>query len=290
MAKSLEQTATGILLILAKTRANPDVPDEIDGPALKEITGLAINDINDAFWLLKNSGYVDSVQYLETRDFNFTSVWITSLGRYEAERVSGIQAGSTKAAAGTCAAPAPNIYIPPSPVGSPYGFTDEDWEFIARQKSNNAQLVVVMGYQFQSSHYDPTVLQENVRRMFQRAVDRYNAAPGALVAELSFRPLSAGYGEHLFNEIARDIIASDIAVFDTSDLNPNVMVELGVALTWGVRVLPIRLYSQPLPPSDISGQTWADYKDSAAEFSDADHPEKLVRMIERAIRKKGRHS
>ena len=145
-----------------------------------------------------------------------------------------------------------------------------------------------MGYQFDSKHYDATLLRENVRTMFQTAVDQYNKLPGSLGAVLDFRPLAAGYGEHLFNEIARDIIASDIAVFDTSDLNPNVMVELGVALTWGIRVLPIKLASQQRPPSDMSGQTWADYEDSAQKFLDGEHNEKLVRMVERAMRKKGR--
>ena len=124
--------------------------------------------------------------------------------------------------------------------------------------------------------------------MFERAVTKYNAQPGALSAILDFRALGAGYGEHLFNEIARDIISSDIAVFETSDLNPNVMLELGVALTWGVRVLPIKLHTQPKPPSDVSGQTWADYSESAASFADPEHEDKLVRMVERAMRKKGR--
>jgi hypothetical protein len=289
MTKSLEQTATDILLLLAKVRENPDVADKIDGPTLQKITGLSVNDINDAFWLLKNSGYVDSVQYLETRGYNFTEVWITSLGRYEAERVSGFLSEPIRVTTDSPSTQVQSISIPPAPVGSPYGFTDEDWEFISRQKNNDGQLVVVMGFQFESVHYEPKLLQANVKEMFETAVAKYNAAPGALKAQLSFRPLAAGYGEHLFNEIARDIIASDIAVFDTSDLNPNVMLELGVALTWGVRVLPIRLHSQPPPPSDISGQTWAQYKDNAAEFLDSDHPAKLVRMVERAIRKKGRH-
>lgn len=100
--------------------------------------------------------------------------------------------------------------------------------------------------------------------------------------------MAAGYGEHLFNEIARDIISADIAVFETSDLNPNVMLEMGVALTWGIRVLPIKDEGCPRPPSDISGQTWADYRNSAAEFIDSEHHRKLIRMVERAARKKGR--
>ena len=85
--------------------------------------------------------------------------------------------------------------------------------------------------------------------MFERAVEEYNTLPGAPPTTLNFCPLAAGYGEHLFNEIARDVISADIAVFDTSDLNPNVMLEMGVALTWGVRVLPIKAEGCPKPPS-----------------------------------------
>jgi hypothetical protein len=105
---------------------------------------------------------------------------------------------------------------------------------------------------------------------------------------LKFKVLGAGYGEHLFNEIARDIISADIAVFDASDLNPNVMLEMGVALTWGVRVLPIKAAGRPSPPSDISGQTWAEFEASAAKFLDGDHQSKVARMVQRAVRKKGK--
>ena len=107
---------------------------------------------------------------------------------------------------------------------------------------------------------------------------------------MEFKPLAAGYGEHLFNEIARDIISADIAVFEAPDLNSNVMVEMGVALTWGVRVLPIKAAGRPKPPSDVSGHTWADYEDSASRFCDPDHQSKVVHMIQRAIRKKGKSS
>lgn len=62
-----------------------------------------------------------------------------------------------------------------------------------------------------------------------------------------------------------------------------------MALTWGIRVLPIKNEKCPKPPSDISGQTWADYRDSAREFTDETHFEKLVAMVERATRKKISH-
>jgi hypothetical protein len=103
---------------------------------------------------------------------------------------------------------------------------------------------------------------------------------------LEFKPLAAGYGEHLFNQITRDIIAADIAVFETSDMNPNVMIEMGVALTWGCRVLPIKKVGRSKPPSDISGQTWADYQNDGTGFTNPNHDDDILGMVERAIKKK----
>ncbi|MCK4394011.1 hypothetical protein KAX17_14005 [Candidatus Bipolaricaulota bacterium] len=148
-------------------------------------------------------------------------------------------------------------------------------------------LYAVLGYQFDSEYFDGALLCSNVKGMLDRAVKTYNSKPDTAQRTLKFRALSAGYGEHLFNEIARDIIGSCIAVFETSDMNPNVMLEMGVALTWGVKVLPIKLQGRPEPPSDISGQTWADYTDNAASFPDPEHERKLVRMIELAVQEKG---
>ena len=292
MPKPLQEIATDVLMLLAKMRSTSNTRGEVDGPTLAQITSLSSNDLNDAISLLQRSGYVEWRQYLGTGPYEFGHVWITPVGRYEAERVSSVIAEPLEIRAGSdpkASAQPSGISLPPTPIGSPYGFNDEDWEFIAQQKDRANELTVVMGYQFKSTHYDSAALRDNVRTMFHAAVDRYNGIPGSLGAVLDFRPLAAGYGEHLFNEIARDIIASDIAVFDTSDLNPNVMVELGVALTWGIRVLPIKLHSQPSPPSDISGQTWANYENSALTFLDLEHGDKLLRMVERAMRKKGRH-
>jgi hypothetical protein len=211
-------------------------------------------------------------------------------GRYEHERTSSIIGDRLDVRPRDVAntSEATTIALLPTLISSPYGFTDADWEFIADRKDRSTELLVVMGYQFRSGHYDSAALKTNIESMFTRAMERYNAMPTAVLTNLQFRALAAGYGENLFNEIARDIIAADIAVFETSDLNPNVMVEIGVALTWGVRVLPIKKARTPKPPSDISGQTWADYEDNAARFVDSEHYEKLARMVERAVRKKAR--
>ena len=61
---------------------------------------------------------------------------------------------------------------------------------------------------------------------------------------------------------------------------------MGVALTWGVRVIPIKVEGRPIPPSDISGQTWVDYRDSFSETIDPELDGKVVAMVDRALRKK----
>jgi hypothetical protein len=171
------------------------------------------------------------------------------------------------------------------PVGSPYGFNEHDWRTVEEQRRRRGVVFVVLGFQFKSKHYSAEALVRNVKAMFEQAVDSCNASD-ALKFKLDFRPLAAGYGEHLFNEIARDILSADIAVFETSDLNANVSLEMGVALTWGVSVLPIKAEGCPKPPSDISGQTWADYLNSAQDFVDPEHASKMLEMVRRACRKR----
>jgi hypothetical protein len=115
--------------------------------------------------------------------------------------------------------------------------------------------------------------------MFLSSIEGYkNNNPDSPRVVLDFKLLSAGYGNHLFNEIARDIISADIGVFEASDLNANVMIEIEVALTWEIRVLPVRDKNAPKPPSDISGLTWAEYTNNGLEFL-PDHARKLTSII-----------
>ena len=290
----IDQDATALLRLLAEAPRD----QYVDRNDVGARSGLTPERINDAVALLVDSGYAEWSQTFGTAPYDFNAVAITSRGRYENQRLATlpeepVQATGrivdAEAAAGGGGALVA-VALPPSPIGSPYGFTDEDWETVSERKYQTQTLWAVLGHQFTSQHFDTNRLRDNVESMMRDAVATYNAGSRGAPLALEFRALSAGYGEHLFNEIARDIIASDIAIFETSDLNPNVMLEMGVALTWGVRVLPIKLEGQPRPPSDVSGQTWVDYRDSAATFVDPEHQRKLARMIERAIRKKGRRT
>ena len=241
-------------------------------------TGLDPGRLSDAVRILEDSGYAQAIRTLGNAPFDFNGAWITAAGRLELERAS--------AAAQESKGPTSELSFRPTPqpVGSPYGFKPEDWEHIDLERGA-AKLIVVFGHQFESEYYDSTELEAHLREDFSRALAAaQEELPTGLV--LDFVPLRAGYGEHLFNHIARSIIASDIAVFETSDLNPNVMIEMGVALTWGIRGHPIRHLDAPEPPTDISGQTWARYKDNGTIWEQDDHFEKLVAMTKLAARKK----
>ena len=240
-------------------------------------TGLSVGELNDAVKILEDNGYVDVIRTMGTAPYDFRHVTITAAGRYQLERA--IKEAEQESSDG-----GPAVRRTPVPVGSPYGFTEEDWEYIDLE-SNSDKVIVTFGHQFESEYYDRTKLTAQLQMDFELAlVTAKNDFPSDLT--LDFVPLEAGYGEHLFNQIARSIIASDIAVFETSDRNPNVMIEMGVALTWGVRVHPIRHMDALTPPSDISGQTWARYTHDGTTWEDDTHDAKVAAMVKQVLRRK----
>jgi hypothetical protein len=286
MPTDIEKDAYRVLEFAVKRQdearaAGVDQVDEyFGGQDIEDATLLPSDRINDAVALLRQNGFIEGFDTFGVHPFDFGTIHATAFGRFELQRLA--TATEKTPQPGT-----PTLDRLPVPIGSPFGFTDIDWEHVSTERGKTDQLSVVLGYQFESAHYDSELLRENLRGHFQAALDQYIATAGTDVElALVFEPLSAGLGEHLFNEIVRAIISSDVAVFETSDLNPNVMIEMGVALTWGTRVLPIKKHGCARPPSDISGQTWADYIESAARFAGDDFPAKVMALIERAHRKK----
>jgi hypothetical protein len=297
MPTELELNQDLILKFLHELTNKKGSADYVSAEDIQKATGLEPLQINHAVELLKANGFVQWLQTMGTAPYSFAFVMLTARGEYEFQRKQfALEAAKvvTKEEPKRDETPSIQEMIaalferkPPSPIGSPYGFTDKDWETVSAWKANKNVLYVVFGCKFNSEYCDYTELGKNIGNMFGQAVNGYNQENAGADIKLKFEPLHAGYGEHLFNEIARDIISSDIAVFETSDLAPNVFIEIGVALTWGSRVFLIKNENRPVPPSDISGQTYADYRDNGKIFIDAQHLEKLYRMVERAIRKKG---
>lgn len=258
--------------------------EQFDNNRLQEMTQFETQELNDAVEYLESIGAIELIKTLGTDPFRFATVILQSRGRYLYHEIKDEVTKETE--------PSKNSILPErpfNPIGSPYGFTEDDWDNVSLQKEDDETLYVVLGKQFESDNYDSNELDTNIKAHFHDAVQLYNQIHNNNKINFNFKALSAGFGEHLFNDIARSIIGSDIAVFETSDLNPNVMLEMGVALTWGIRVLPIKNNGCPSPPSDVSGQTWIEYNNSGSEILYDKFDRKLVKMIERVMGKKGRY-
>ncbi len=279
----IEQDALYILKILVEKGTK-----RASGKMIKEETDFDAETINDAINYLEDLNAVDVLRGMGTSPYNFFNIGVTSRGRYLYHEIFSDQQGSiidenpTNEEKLTKSLPE----RPLNPVGSPYGFTDEDWESVALKKQDKNHLNVVFGLQYKSKYYDTNQIIEIIKAHFKVSITNFNTKNDDMDVELNFEKLSAGLGEHVFNNIAGKIIASDIAIFEVSDHNPNVMIELGVALTWGIRVLPLREINSPNLPSDISGQTWTAYENSGLKIDDNNFQEKLDVIVDRAIRKK----
>ncbi len=252
--------------------------EQYDGKLLKNLTELEPHELNDAINHLESIGAIEVIKYFGTTPYTFGVVLILTRGKYLYHELQKKHEEKKI------------ITLPErafNPVGSPYGFTPIDWEMVSLQKEDKNTIYVVLGMQFKSKVYNTDKLVDNISKLFKKVIETYNKKKLNEHIKLNFEQLSAGYGEHLFNEIARNIIGADIAIFETSDLNPNVMIEMGVALTWGVRVLPIINEGYKRPPSDISGQTWIEYEESGSVMLDMNFEKKLLKMIERSISVKG---
>lgn len=260
ISRTVEANAFYVLETLVSEQKDEVGRVTVHGTRLAELTALTPSEINDAVNILEESGMVKSLKAIGTRPYTFYTVALTSRGRYEYERRQSMPQNTETVEQ--------RIAISPVPVGSPYGFTDEDWELVTTRKNDHTKIYIVFGFQFESSYYNRNSLVENIEFMFADALHEYKKNDrSASDVEIEFKTLAAGYGGHLFNQIACDIISSDIVVFDISDRNTNVMIELGVALTWGTRVLLIRDYRSPKDIStDISGQTWAEYSNDGINF------------------------
>lgn len=298
MALEIEKNQELILKYLHDLANKNGKVHYISAQEIQKDLGLEPLKINQAVELLKSKGLVEWIRFMGTAPFAFGFIELTSRGEYEFQRKQSILKATTltgheepkinSVTTDQLIQELANLSLrkPPIPIGSPYGFSEQDWETVSLCKAKRDVLYVVFGCKFNSAHCNYAELAINTKDMFEQAVNRYNTEKTANI-KLKFEALHAGYGEHLFNQIARDIISSDIAVFETSDMAPNIFIEIGVALTWGSRVFLIKNENCPAPPSDISGQTYADYKENGKIFKDAEHIEKLYRMVERAIQKKG---
>ena len=177
----IDRDMTAILRVLADAQRD----EYTSGRDLSTRTELDPDRINDAVTLLVQAGYVEWNQSLGTAPYDFGDAAITSRGRYEHQRLLSQlpQDGSLSVVTDV---PQPQLnsenvaaegapILPPVPIGSPYGFTDEDWETVSDHKGGEGLLYTVFGHQFESEFFDTERLRTNVESMMRAAVQRYNS-------------------------------------------------------------------------------------------------------------------
>lgn len=155
MSVSVQKNATRVLRALYENQGDINAQD------LSALTGLSPGEVNDAVTILEQDGNVKALKWLGTAPYIFGQAAITARGKvaWEGEAVK------------TASADVSAISSSPIPVGSPYGFTDKDWEYLKEEKSKSNVLKAVLGYQFKSAHYVPDELIGNLKAMFQTSVN-----------------------------------------------------------------------------------------------------------------------
>jgi hypothetical protein len=127
----IEQNALYILKILVEN----DIK-RTSGKIIKEETDFDSESINDAIDYLEDLNAIDVLRAMGTTPYNFYNIKVTSRGRYLYHEIFSDQSGSIigKMPANEEKLTKSLPERPLNPVGSPYGFTDEDWESVALKK------------------------------------------------------------------------------------------------------------------------------------------------------------
>ena len=122
---------------------------------------------------------------------------------------------------------------------------------------NRDPYTIFLGYQFKSDYYSAASLQNTLVSATQIVTEDYKERG------LSLQPDQVGHreGEHITCEICEKIQRAVFCVFEISNLNPNVMLELGMALGIGRKYALLRHTDSKDPSSDMGGLKYISYSD-----------------------------
>lgn len=128
----IERDAVVVLHVLAKAARD----QYVEAQEIGQEAGLEADRLNDAMAFLVDNGYAEWIQVMGTAPYDFSDANITPRGRYESQRLVEAAAQSQSASGDPQASVAnrsddvlragDSLPLPPAPIGSPYGFTDED--------------------------------------------------------------------------------------------------------------------------------------------------------------------
>jgi hypothetical protein len=139
----IEENAVKILTTLIERNV-----EQAHGKQITQMTGLSPEDINDAVDYLVDLGSVAAIRALGTAPYTFGAIRVKSRGRYlyheMKERTDEVEKEKEKKLLPE---------RPVNPVGSPFGFTDDDWKFVSQRSVDKSTLNVVFGLHPHSAVY-----------------------------------------------------------------------------------------------------------------------------------------
>lgn len=143
-------------------------------------------------------------------------------------------------------------------------------------KKGALTLRLFIGYQIDSTFHAPSDFQ----KLGEILAKLLNKGAPSIDAEISYGEFPAGV--ELWAEVLSQIRLCDVAIFDISENNPNVLLEAGLA--YGMRKLVILLKSKKAcvkTPTDVNAFVYLPYK-----FSNVLHSKENANSIEQAIRER----
>lgn len=128
-------------------------------------------------------------------------------------------------------------------------------------RTKKRKLKVFVGYQIESEYHDTEDLKEAIFKAKEIVEENFSN----IDLEIKFGEFGAG--KVLFNEVLSAIKDCEIAIFDISENNPNVLIEVGLAYGNNKQVILLKNESSKerfKVSSDISAFIYVPYKDKEA--------------------------
>jgi len=120
-----------------------------------------------------------------------------------------------------------------------------------------------------------------LQRRIARRILIHNLEGCKVKLNITYSRLRSTSGTFVFNSIRQRISTADVVIFDITQFNPNVMIELGMALEMQLAqesvakvflILEAKSFEPTLLPSDLAGyfltNYWIDPNDNECHFGD----------------------
>jgi hypothetical protein len=146
---------------------------------------------------------------------------------------------------------------------SPFlAFKRDELEKLEQRQRSKKKLYVRFGYQWLddsggTKKHLSIALRNKLRLIFEDASKTENTNGYTL----NYASLRGEAGKPLLHRIVFDILSADLLFFDVTEINANVMFELGIAYAANARLFLLRKNgAKKQLPSDLAGLTYSDYE------------------------------